>query len=43
MDNIPVLWYIIGIPASAGFDVINVRRLLYIVDSTNTRVVGLNV
>ena len=26
MDNIPVWWYIIGIPASAGLDV-NVRRL----------------
>ena len=26
MDKIPVLWYIIGIPASAGLDV-NVRRL----------------
>ena len=26
IDNIPVWWYIIGIPASAGLDV-NVRRL----------------
>ena len=26
MDKIPVWWYIIGIPASAGLDV-NVRRL----------------
>ena len=53
IDKIPVWWYIIGIPASAGLDV-NVRRLcnwiffkqklqLYIVDSTNTGVMGLNV
>ena len=53
MDKIPVWWYIICIPASTGLDV-NVRRLcnwilrqqklqLYIVDSTNTGVVGLNV
>ena len=53
IDKIPVWWYIIGIPASSGLDV-NVRRLgngfvhrqklqLFILYSTNTRVVGLNV
>ena len=53
IDNIPVWWYIIGIQASSGLDV-NDRGLdnwnfaqatlqLYIVESTNTEVVGLNV
>ena len=53
IDKIPVRWYIIGIPASAGLDVMldayatgflpRQKLQLYIVDSTNTRVVGLNV